>query len=84
MFFFVTVGYNPINGEAYSVKGNGNEKQPDSTVKAVEEENGHGQVAPTENAENGNSKKPAENIENGNSKKPADNLDNGNNAQKVS
>jgi hypothetical protein len=77
------VGYNPINGESYQAKANVNEKQPESTGKAAEEENGHGQVAPAENAENGNSKKAAENNENGNSKKPADNLDNGNNAQKV-
>jgi len=94
------MGYNPINGEAYSTnnvnpKNNENDKQPDSTVKAPEEENGNAQAAPTNTAENDNAQvapatttgngnvqaAPVKTNENGNAQKP-DNAANGNNAQK--
>jgi len=57
------MGYNPINGESYSIKDNVNEKQPDSTVKTSEEENVNAQAAKTEN---GNAQAaPAHTTENG-------------------
>ncbi len=51
------MGYNPINGEAYSMKDNASDKQTDSTVKKPEEETSNGQTAP----ENGNGQTATEN-----------------------
>jgi biopolymer transport protein ExbD len=101
-FIFLPVGYNPINGEAYAPKDNvnsktnENDKQPDLTVKAPEEQNVNAQAAPTDSAENNNAQvapatttengnvqaAPAKTSENGNAQK-LDNAANGNNAQKV-
>jgi hypothetical protein len=95
------MGYNPINGEAYAPKDNvnsktnENDKQPDLTVKAPEEQNVNAQAAPTDSAENNNAQvapatttengnvqaAPAKTSENGNAQK-LDNAANGNNAQK--
>jgi hypothetical protein len=80
------MGYNPINGEAYSNKDNANAKQPDSTVKTTEEEKGNGQAAPTNdnvNTENGSAQAaPTNSTENGSAQAAATNTAVNGNAQK--
>ncbi len=83
-FLSLLVGYNPINGEAYSNKDNA--KQPDSTVKTTEEEKGNGQAAPTNDnvhTENGSAQAaPTNSTENGNAQAAATNTAVNGNAQK--
>jgi hypothetical protein len=78
------MGYNPINGEAYSNKDNA--KQPDSTVKTTEEEKGNGQAAPTNDnvhTENGSAQAaPTNSTENGSAQAAATNTAVNGNAQK--
>jgi hypothetical protein len=72
------MGYNPINGESYTIKDNvnskniENEKQPDSTVKPAEEENSNVQAAaPINTTENVNAQvTPGNTTENGNIQVP--------------
>jgi len=88
-FFFIVVGYNPINGESYSTKDGlnskveeaettENDKESDETVKTPEEEN----VEQVENGnekpeENGHGQTPTNTTENGNSQASVDKPTNG-------
>jgi len=68
------MGYNPINGEAYSTKDNVNDKKLKTTVKSSEDENVNIEAAPaTTTNENEKVEKPVND---------QDNATNGNNAQK--
>ncbi|CAF1109529.1 unnamed protein product [Rotaria sordida] len=73
------MGYNPINGESYSMadnlnpKNSKNDKQTDLPIKTNEEENDNAQAISTNSAENSNIQKTVE--------KP-DHTNDGNNAQK--
>jgi hypothetical protein len=88
-FFFIIVGYNPINGESYSTKDGlnskveeaetmENEKESDETVKTPEEENGEqGENGNEKPEENGDAQTPTDTTENGNSQASVDKPTNG-------
>jgi hypothetical protein len=93
------VGYNPINGEAYSTKDGlnskveqtemvENETESDDAVKTPGEENGaqgeNGHHKSDENTvENGDAQKSAGTTENGNGETHANNTENGNSHESV-
>ncbi|CAF3660491.1 unnamed protein product [Rotaria sp. Silwood1] len=66
------VGYNPINGESYTMKNNinskniENDKQIDVSNKTIEEENNNVQVTSTNSIENSNIQKTVEKSDDGN------------------
>jgi len=80
------VGYNPINGESYSMKDNVNAKNNEKDKQTAEEEHGNGQAVPTNSAENGSGQATSTNTtEKDHAQKVVEKPDdatNGNNAQK--
>ncbi|CAF1435796.1 unnamed protein product [Rotaria sp. Silwood1] len=66
------MGYNPINGESYTMKNNinskniENDKQIDVSNKTIEEENNNVQVTSTNSIENSNIQKTVEKSDDGN------------------